>query len=88
MSRNPGSGGAGGGPSRSWVEFDGTSVGPSRSVPSCCATGESTRQPGVNSADCGDKRQLSGDVGADVTRAPSSLESRGGDPPDRTSRHP
>eukprot|EP00961_Rhodomonas_salina_P248455 3357883-Rhodomonas_salina.1 len=35
MSRNSGSGGAGGGPSRSKVEFDCTSGDPSRSAPAC-----------------------------------------------------
>eukprot|EP00961_Rhodomonas_salina_P237751 3213755-Rhodomonas_salina.1 len=70
------------------VEFDGTAVGPSRSVPSCWAAGESTRPLGVDSADCCDRRQLPGDVGSDVTRAPFSRESRGGDPPDRMPRNP
>eukprot|EP00961_Rhodomonas_salina_P275152 3717321-Rhodomonas_salina.1 len=75
MSRNPGSGGAGGGPSRSRVKSDGTSVSPSRPVSPCCATGESAPPPGVNSADCGNKRQLPGGLGSDGTRAPSPRES-------------
>eukprot|EP00961_Rhodomonas_salina_P054858 737170-Rhodomonas_salina.1 len=59
------------------VEFDGTSVVPSRSVPTCRAAGEGARLLGVNSADSSDRRQLPVDSRSDVTRALSSRESHG-----------